>query len=306
MQIRPGSSVRPAAPLNPESLTVSRPAEPASLPAAEPREGFVQVQPTSCFGLPRAAATAEQAHEQGIAMKEARRTARAERVAPSSGADPSIKERVRGLLDVLKGVGPASVQVADAFRHMLDGKALKLPDWQGEVRDILLGPAYPTAPQAIAAEDQRIDAALAGPMARLSPQKAGIFEQMRGMGLSDTDIFRGSHVVASDGGALYDEWKALGARPRTSSHYPGLQTQQLEIEFPGMGVMLFGKDKSNQTWFQMEAHSTRPEEAVAHMFDYVKHQVSGHQNIGPMGYSPHSEKLGQELRVRYDLQPALS
>jgi hypothetical protein len=207
---------------------------------------------------------------------------------------------------VLKGVGPASQQVADAFRHMLDGKALKLPDWQSEVREILLGPAYPTTPQAIEAENQRIGAALAGPIANLSPQKAALLEQVRGLGLSDTDIFRGSHVVVSDGGAFYDEWKSLGARPRTSSHYPGLETQQYELEMPGMGVLLFGKDTDRQTWFQMEAHSTRLEDLVPHMFDFARHQISGHQNIGPMGYSPHSEKLGQELHIRSVLQPVLS
>jgi hypothetical protein len=288
-----------AAPVQSAPSAAPAPAEQAPARSPSPVQAFVAAS-SNPFTEIRAGGTPDARQvEQGMSLREARRTARAERVSNNASGGLSIGDRVKGLLHVLEGVGPASAHVAEAFRQMLDGQALGLPDWQSQVRRTLLGPDYPTTPQAVAAETQRIDNALAGPLSKLAPEKMKLIEQLRGLGLSDVDLFRGSHTLVSDNGALYDQWKGLGAHPRTSSHYPGLKTQQYEIELPGIGVMLFGKDKNDQTWFQMEAHGTSLKEEIPHLWNYVQHELSGHQNIGPMGYSPHSEKLGQELHATY-------
>jgi hypothetical protein len=302
------SAPRIPAPSAPGAAVPAKPAAPTQTQIAAPAKDYVAAA-SNPFAEARAGAAADQAQmECGLSLREARRAARTERVsaAAAAGAGPSIRDRVRGLLDLFDNVGPASAKIGQAFRKMIDGKALDLPDWQEQVRQTLLGPEYPATPAAMAVENRRVGAEIAGPLAKLPPRKAQFMEQLRGLGLSDVELFRGSHTVVQDNGALYEQWKALDARPRTSSHYPGLKTQQYEIELPGLGVVLFGKDKSGQTWFQMEAHGTRLEEVVPHMWDYVQHKLSGNQNIGPLGSSPHSEKQGRELRLPYAPQPAFA
>ncbi|MDD4005475.1 MAG: hypothetical protein PHW69_09800, partial [Elusimicrobiaceae bacterium] len=101
--------------------------------------------------------------------------------------------------------------------------------------------------------------------------------------------------IVRDRGRLYDKWAMLpDARQRISSHYPGVSTPQYEVRFPGMGVVLFGKTGEGDTWFQMEAHSASGLDALLHVGDYVIHKMSK-QNVGPMGLSPHSEKIGHEM-----------
>lgn len=62
-------------------------------------------------------------------------------------------------------------------------------------------------------------------------------------------------------------------------------------------MLLFGRNEKGDTWCQMEAHSGAGIN-LGHLFDYVKHKLSGNLNVGPAGTSPHSEKRGQELHLR--------
>jgi len=159
------------------------------------------------------------------------------------------------------------------------------------------GPAkYPTNATELAQEERRIQQRFGEAVSRLPASPKKMLQDMRAMGLSDVDIFHGSHVVVEDGGRTADTWQQLpGARPRTSSHYGGGPPQQYEMNFPDVGVVLFGKTPDGNTFFQMEAHSNN--DTVNHTADFILHKLSGNQNVGPAGVSPHSEKEGKELHV---------
>ena len=157
------------------------------------------------------------------------------------------------------------------------------------------GPPYPTTPEAQRQDEARIHQQLGQAIDQLPPWQREVLDQVRGLGVSDSDLFRASHVVVNDGGQLYDRWRELGATPRSSSHYPDVHEQQYEFEFPGIGPMLFGLDARGNTWFQFEAHSgagVNPD----HLWDYFKYRLSGLQ-VGPAGTSPHTDS--NPLNVSY-------
>jgi hypothetical protein len=181
--------------------------------------------------------------------------------------------------------------------------------------------AYPRNPeereQCRARIHRRFDEALAAAPAGARQ----LVDDLRGLGVDEVDVFHGSHVVIDgDAGALYDRWIALGAHSRTapSSHYPDVKTPQYEMDLPGIGVALFGKTASGQTWVQVEAHTGS--DLLHHGIDAAVHFASlfagavnkalrDHglpagegdlSNVGPAGLSPHSEKNGRELVVKYE------
>ena len=158
-----------------------------------------------------------------------------------------------------------------------------------------VGSPYPISGADRAKDEARITAQYGAALDKLSPELRGVLDSIRALGISDVDTLRGSHVVIEDGGARYEQWKALGT-PRTSSHYGDVKPapQQYEIDFPGVGPMLFGKDGKGNTWFQFEGHSIK--DVVPHVLDFFKYKLTG-QNIGPAGSSPHAEK-NDPLRVK--------
>ena len=134
---------------------------------------------------------------------------------------------------------------------------------------------------------------------KFDTDRLAMLAELRETGVDDVDLFHGSHVVVKDGGARYERWQNLGARARTSSHYPGVTTPQYEIDFPGMGVVLFGKDADGSTWFQTEAHADSSGlDWALHRLDYVKHKGLGFVNVGPLGLSPRSDKRGTPIIVQ--------
>lgn len=149
------------------------------------------------------------------------------------------------------------------------------------------GPPYPTTPEGRAQDEARIQAQLGPAIDQLPPWQREVIDQVRGLGVSDSDLFRASHVVVNDGGRLYEQWRNLDVTPRSSSHYGNVDAQQYEFDFPGVGPMLFGVDARGNTWFQFEAHSGAGVNP-AHVLDYLKYQVSGLQ-VGPAGTSPHTD-----------------
>ena len=157
---------------------------------------------------------------------------------------------------------------------------------------------YPEAGN-LAARNARIEAEVAKMGFRPGTPEAEALAEMQKLGISPTDVWQGSHVVVKDGGALYDEWKGLEgvtSRSGSSSHYPGVPTEQFQIRF-GDSALLFGKDAAGNTWFQMEGHAigagvagavANPSDTAAHLWDYLVYKVRG-QNVGPLGLSPWTE-----------------
>ena len=103
-------------------------------------------------------------------------------------------------------------------------------------------------------------------------------------------------MIVSDFGYLYSIWSKLPLIVRrSSSHYQKLSVQQYGISF-GDYQLLFGKTNENgSTWFQMEPHAldiadlvNKPSNLLAHAEDYVKYRLLK-LNIGPFGFSPHTE-----------------
>lgn len=116
-----------------------------------------------------------------------------------------------------------------------------------------------------------------------------IMATIRSLGISNMDIYCGSHIVCRDGGQLYRKWSGLGAFPRISSHYKNIDIQQFELRLEGIGSVLFGKTGEGDTWFQMEAHSASLTEAFPHLLDYFKHRMNDGDNVGPLGTSPRND-----------------
>ncbi|CAM4887464.1 unnamed protein product [Rotaria socialis] len=127
------------------------------------------------------------------------------------------------------------------------------------------------------------------------------------------DLWQGSHIITIDNGLLYDTWsKSPSAHPRISSHYRNIPLQQYGIRFRDH-QLLFGKTTLNgSTWFQMEAHGFAPTEiyddpnlAIYHGQDFLKYQFHG-MNVGPFGFSPHTELTGPLILPYRSLKAARS
>lgn len=151
---------------------------------------------------------------------------------------------------------------------------------------------YPKGRAETASEEQRVAEWLKPRLPGLPAGAAATVAEARGVGVSDIDLFHGSHVVTSDAGALYERWAKRGAVARVSSHYPDVHVQQYETPLKEMGVLLFGKTAEGNTWFQMEAFGSRGVDALAHVGEYVRHEVTGGMNIGPLGLSPYTDARG--------------
>lgn len=184
--------------------------------------------------------------------------------------------------------------------------------------------AYPGSPAERALALDRIASRFGAALANAPEGVRTMLEDVRRLGVDAVDLFHGSHVVVQgDGGVLYERWRQLGATRRSepSSHYKEVPVDQYELEIPGVGVVLFGKDQDGNTWFQLEAH--KGGDLVGHGFDTGVHgatQVAEKvnevlrrlglpvgsaelSNVGPAGLSPRSEKAGKELRVGYPRPP---
>lgn len=127
------------------------------------------------------------------------------------------------------------------------------------------------------------------------------------------NVFCGGHVILTDGGIWYDEWRAQieanqlkGARrdgPLSgSSHYKGLSRLQYEVHVDGLGCVLFGTvgdSAGGHTWFQAESWEGNIGgnsidgwgRTIAHgMLGFGVHKISGNRQVGALGTSDFSEK----------------
>lgn len=152
------------------------------------------------------------------------------------------------------------------------------------------GHHYPKGTEQARNEDMRIREAAVNKEAALPDQYRQVLEEIRAMGISYVDLYHGSHMIIRDEGTHYEQWLLLNAFPRISSHYRDVNTQQYELRLKDIGGLLFGKTKDESTWFQMEAHTSAPENALLHVGDYLKHKLEGGVNIGPMGESPRTDQ----------------
>jgi len=149
---------------------------------------------------------------------------------------------------------------------------------------------YPKGAEQAGREEERIRETAGAKEPSLPYQYRQVLDGIRAMGVSYVDLYHGSHMIIRDEGAHYEQWRLLNAFPRISSHYRDVNTQQYELRLKDIGGLLFGKTKDESTWFQMEAHTSAPENALLHVGDYLKHKLEGGVNIGPMGESPRTDQ----------------
>ncbi len=149
---------------------------------------------------------------------------------------------------------------------------------------------YPSA-ERMAARAERLEKAPA--RLRLDSEGGELIDHLRALGVSDVDLWHGSHVILRNErtGRFYDLFKAQGS-PRISSHYPQVKAQQYEIPLGKHGVVLFGLTPEGNSWFQLERHAfegfRRPLSALEHTDDFLEYFTTK-SNIGPLGRSPHTE-----------------
>jgi hypothetical protein len=159
---------------------------------------------------------------------------------------------------------------------------------------------YPRSADEAKTDAARISAELQEKLPKLNGQQRAFLQGLRELGVPDIDLFHGSHVVIRDGGSHYLEWKSFNPQSRASSHYPGVHTPQYELPLGVLGSSLFGLDGQGNTFVQLEAAPWERAtlfERARHSADYLLHVTSGKMNIGPLGLSPRSEKVGKELHV---------
>lgn len=122
------------------------------------------------------------------------------------------------------------------------------------------------------------------------PGQLRILSDLESLGVSNVDVWHGSHLVLKgDGGAYYRKWRDLGAKRRISSHYAGVVANQYEFPFFRHGF-LFGVNRAGDTWLQMENYAGRDSivGGVKHVITYFQAELAG-LYMGPLGYSPHRE-----------------
>jgi hypothetical protein len=139
--------------------------------------------------------------------------------------------------------------------------------------------------------EEEIKTRLERSVPKASDRAREVLKSVEALPVSPVDIWHGSHIVVTDGGKRYDEWKN-GARERGSSHYRGFDSPQFEYDFPELGGLLFGKTPEGHSWFQFENHTAEKYlNKFSHVFfDYSLHKLGGDINVGPLGLSPKSEK----------------
>ena len=168
--------------------------------------------------------------------------------------------------------------------------------------------SYPKNESEFAKERQRIDQALRDRLGGIGPasDQQEMLDDIKKLNISDhptVDFWHGAHVVVKDDGSLYEKWSKMpSVDKRISTHCPGVKAQQYELDFPKIGAVLFGVDKGGNTWFQAENNQGAGNfaDAVGHVADFLIHKGCGDQNVGPMGLSPYSDKLGTQLIVAAD------
>jgi hypothetical protein len=148
---------------------------------------------------------------------------------------------------------------------------------------------YPKGPEATQRELARIRGTVSDAEAAQPAGARQLLDELRALGVSDVDLYHGSHLVLLDGGKRYKDWTQLDARPRISSHYRDVHVQQYEIRYAGIGVFLFGLTGKGDTWCQMEAHGASISDAPLHIGDYIKSKAGGGINVGPRGLSPRND-----------------
>lgn len=162
---------------------------------------------------------------------------------------------------------------------------------------------YPEGNAQCIEETARIKARVAKALPGFSEGAKGILRELAKMGVSDIDVWHGSHIVVDGAGIepdLYDVWsKSPGRIERESSHYPNVDCQQYEVELPGLGAVLFGRDENGNTWLQLENHSGGKDlvNSLGHVLDFVLHKASGDFNVGPLGITPRTDKRGSAVHV---------
>lgn len=132
---------------------------------------------------------------------------------------------------------------------------------------------------------------------------------MEETGVNLVDLWQGSHIITLDNGYLYDLWsQSSKAKPRISSHYKQVRLQQYGFDFLDH-QLLFGKTAlDGSTWFQMEAHGFQkrdvyqdPDLVVYHGQDFLKYRIHN-LNVGPFGFSPHTETSNPIIRPYRPIQ----
>ncbi len=147
-------------------------------------------------------------------------------------------------------------------------------------------------------ESQRVAAEVQRRLTPLSAPLQALVRDVRSLGVSDVDLFHGSHVVLRDGGERYRSWRGMGTQ-RISSHYREVSSKQYEVDLGKLGALLFGVDPNGDTWFQLEASALGKSllQKARHGADFLLHVASGKLNVGPLGLSPYTEKRGAPLIV---------
>ena len=132
-------------------------------------------------------------------------------------------------------------------------------------------------------------------LAGLAAEARTVLDEIGSLGVDGVDLFHGSHVVIHDGGSRWSQWQAISRERRASSHYPGSPHAQFELDLPGLGVLLFGRTPDGDTWLQMEARGER--DIGGHFADFVRHNLYGFVNVGPLGLSPRTDKRNDPIVV---------
>ncbi|MFK7873536.1 MAG: hypothetical protein AB8C84_10310 [Oligoflexales bacterium] len=144
--------------------------------------------------------------------------------------------------------------------------------------------------------------------------------------LDFAELLRGAHFILDDNAQLYLDLQKnhiIETHIRTSSHYPQEKTPQFGLSKPSplFHEILFGKISNKEaqkeaTWFQTEKYgfgklkevnlgvlqfyypSNRYLESWSHLKSFSYHIKSNLRQVGPYGFSSHSEKINSAIFLK--------
>jgi hypothetical protein len=216
------------------------------------------------------------------------------------GADTEYAKSIAGLTRRLLDHGPVTKEITEEMNHLV--AVIPPPQnlaviWQALVR-LVLAPKPPSTPQEVANDSRTIKGTLAADLVKLPQGQSKALARLKEYGVSESDLFRGAHIVLVKRGSVYDAFCDY-ARPRAgnANPYPDSSDPVMELEIRGIGVMAFGRTADDDTWVQMETRVAELRKALPKLWAFYEQHVVKGQAVGPMGCSPRTLKSGNPVRV---------
>jgi hypothetical protein len=212
----------------------------------------------------------------------------------TDSAATELGKAAAGINKRLTSLGTPPPQIAYEIAQLIRGP-MPHPFWP-ELLRVILSPASPEAPEAVASEGKRILDGLQQFFRNLPRSRSKLFERLQGLGIPTAHLFHGADIVVEGGAALADELAPLvDNAPASATPFPGSR----KLEIATLGTLFFARGEKGEALLRLSAHVAELQKAAPAMMGYFTERFVAQQNIGPMGCSPLALRAGRPVRVRF-------